>query len=80
MQQQAMSSISAEQVYIRLYDEIKQREFLQTRVDVLEHFIQMKFPEHFAGEVGTVADPELNAIPIVYGEPQETFPDDEKDK
>ncbi len=54
-----------------LYNEVKTREALQTRVDVLEHFIKMQFPEHFAGEANTIADPELKPIEIIYGEPEE---------
>jgi len=56
---------------IRFHDRSKEIEFLTTRVDVLEHFIRMQYPEYFAGEVGTKVDPELHPIPIVYGAPQE---------
>lgn len=72
-------TISPEALYLRLYDEMKKREFLETRVDVLEHFIKLQFPEHFAGEAGTIADPELKPIPIVFGEPQEGFKDAEEE-
>lgn len=59
-------------MYLR--DETQRREALQTRVDVLEHFIKMQFPEYFAGEAETVVDLGLNPIPIVYGAPQESDP------
>lgn len=72
-------SLTPETLYLHLYHEIKAREILQTRVDVLEHFIKQRYPEYFAGEAETVADPELNAIPIVYGEPEESFDDDKKE-
>jgi len=68
-----MSELTNENLYLRLRDEIRAREYLQTRVDVLEHFIKMQYPEFFAGEVGTVVDPELNPIPISFGKPQEQF-------
>lgn len=68
-------SMTPERVYLHLRDEVQTREALQTRVDVLEHFIKMQFPEFFAGEVGTVVDPDLKPIPIVFGEPQEKIDD-----
>lgn len=59
-------------MYLREAEKTIER--LTTRVDVLEHFIKMQFPEYFAGEVGTVVDLELNPIPILYGDPQESDP------
>jgi len=66
-------TITAETLYLRLFDEMKKREFLETRIDVLEHFIKMKYPNEFAGDADTITDPELKAINIVYGEPQESY-------
>jgi len=57
--------------YIELRDEIRQRKELQVRFDLMEQFVKERYPEYFAGEVGTVVDPDLKPIPIVYGEPQE---------
>jgi len=62
--------MDVETLYLRLRDETKAREYLQTRVDVLEHFIKQQFPEYFAGEVGTVVDPELKPIELNYGDPK----------
>ena len=62
-------SMTVEQLYLRLFDEIKAREALQTRVEVLEYFVKEKFPEYFAGEVGTVADPELKPVITTDAEP-----------
>ena len=64
-------TLSPERLLMRLRTEEKAREELQVRVDVLEHFIKRQFPEFFAGEVGTVCDPDLKPIPIIYGAPQE---------
>lgn len=65
--------LSPENLYLRLRDEIRAREYLQTRVDVLEHFIKMQYPEYFAGEAETEVDPDLNPIPISFTKPQEVF-------
>lgn len=56
-----------ETLYLRLYDLTKQVEAIDTRLAVMEHFIKQRYPQYFAGEVGTVADPELKPIEIVYG-------------
>jgi hypothetical protein len=61
--------MDAELLYLRLHDEIKAREALQVRVDALEHFIREKFPGDFAGEVGTIADPDLNPVLLNVGSP-----------
>jgi len=70
--------ITPERVYLHHRDLLKRHNELSARHDelaarfgILEHFIKEQFPEHFAGEVGTVADPELKPQVIVYGEPEE---------
>ena len=73
-------TMTPEGLYLRLRDEIKAREYLQTRVDVLENFIKMQFPEYFAGEAETIADPALKPIPISFGAPQEGDPSKWKDR
>lgn len=74
-----MSDLS--EVETRLNEEIlrrndlgKQCDAMRVRLDIMENFIKQQFPGFFAGEVGTVADAELNPIEIVYGEPQERDP------
>lgn len=59
-----------ETLYLLLRDQKRELDFLRTRVDVLEHFIKERYPQYFAGEVGTIADPELKPIVINYGAPQ----------
>lgn len=44
---------------------------LETRFSVIEKFVKDQYPQFFAGEVGTINDPDLKPIPIVYGAPQE---------
>jgi hypothetical protein len=44
---------------------VKEVAALRTRVDVLSHFITMKFPEFFAGEAQTVVDPDLKPVQII---------------
>lgn len=61
--------MDSETLYLRLYDEIREREALQTRVEVLEYFIKEKFPGDFAGVVGTIVDPELNPVITVDSSP-----------
>lgn len=70
--------ITAERVFLHHRDLLKQHEALQTahddlaaRFSIMEFFIKEQFPNFFAGEAKTVADPELNPINIVYGEPVE---------
>lgn len=73
-EQAQMATLTAERVYLYLHEEIKARQALQTRVDVLEHFIRMQFSGHFAGETtpeSVGVDDTLKPIPIVFGEPQE---------
>ncbi len=74
------TGMTPEGVYLRLRDEVIARERLQTRVDVLEHFIKEQYPGYFAGEAETVADPELKPIPIIFGAPQEGDPQQWKDR
>lgn len=62
-------SMTVEGLYLRLHDEVKAREYLQTRFDALENFIKDQYPQYFAGECGTIADPELKPIAIVFGAP-----------
>lgn len=61
----------AGRIYLALTDLQKEKDALNTRVEVLEHFIRERFPEYFAGEVGTEIDPDIKPIEIVFGEPQE---------
>ncbi|MDE2019962.1 MAG: hypothetical protein KGJ13_06490 [Patescibacteria group bacterium] len=57
---------------IRLHDLRMELQNQSTRIDVLENFVREKFPEHFAGEVGTVADPDLKPVSIDFvTKPQE---------
>jgi hypothetical protein len=56
---------------IRFQDALSYIEVLKTRIDVLDHFIKSQYPEFFAGEAETKADPTLHPIPIIYGTPQE---------
>lgn len=62
-----MPDLSIDRVYLMVRDLEKSRDALNTRVEVLEHFIRERFPEYFAGEVGTVVDLELNPVQIIYG-------------
>lgn len=70
--------ITPERVYLHHRDLLKrfnnlseEHDLLKSRFAIMEHFIKERFPEFFAGEVGTIADPTLNPIEIVYGEPEE---------
>lgn len=69
-------SISIERVYLELRDEVQLREALETRVQVLEHFIKDQFPGYFAGEVVTVVDPDLHDTDVTFGAAQERFNQD----
>lgn len=62
-------SMTPEGLYLRLRDETKARELLQIRFDALESFIKDQYPQYFAGECGTIADPELKPIAIHFGAP-----------
>ncbi|MDE2019760.1 MAG: hypothetical protein KGJ13_05450 [Patescibacteria group bacterium] len=45
---------------------------MATRVDVIDHFIKDRFPEFFAGEAGTINDPDLKPMAIDFkAKPQE---------
>lgn len=72
--------ISNERLLLLITDERRARETLQTRVDVLEHFIKREFPEYFAGEAETIVDPTLNPIPITFTAPQESDPTQWKER
>lgn len=72
--------MTPERVYLLLREEVLLREALQTRVDVLEHFIKRQFPEYFAGEAETEVDPSLKPIPITYGTPEESDPEKWKER
>lgn len=73
---QKITELSARQdeAYLRFRDALTKLDALTTRVDVLDYFIKKQFPEHFAGEAETVPDDDLNPIPIIYGEPEESDP------
>lgn len=58
-------------MYLELRDEIRARCELQVKFLLIEQFVKEQYPEFFAGEVGTIVDPDLKPIPIIYGEPQE---------
>lgn len=64
---------------LRFHNLTTAHEALNTRVQVLEYFIRERFPEYFAGEVGTIADPELKPIEIdLKAQPQEVWNDEKK--
>lgn len=65
------AGITPERVYLLLREAEKKIETQDVRIQVLEHFIRERFPEYFAGEAGTTIDPELKAIELTFGEPQE---------
>ncbi len=66
--------MTPETLYLRLYDEIKTREALETRVKRLENFLQSKYPgdlaPEFAGDHGELgAAPDLNPIALDFSAP-----------
>jgi len=64
---------------LRLHNLQTAHDALNTRVQVLEHFIKERFPEYFAGEAGTVADPDLRPIELdLKAKPQEVWNDESK--
>jgi hypothetical protein len=59
-----MDTLTPERLYLYHRELVKKCEALETRVQVLEHFVMMKFPEYFAGEARTVTDPDLAPVVI----------------
>jgi hypothetical protein len=70
-----MTNDDLEAVYtrllIRFQDHLAAFNEMRVRFEIMEKFVKDQYPAYFAGEVGTVVDPDLNPIPIVYGAPQE---------
>lgn len=73
-------AMTNEEMYLLLRDQKRAHDELKTRVDVLEWFIKERYPQYFAGEIGTVVDPDLNPIPITFDKPQEENRDTWKDR
>lgn len=63
--------MTLEELYLVSRDQKRTIDYLTTRLEVIELFLKRQYPEYFAGEVGTICDPDLNPIPIVFGTPQE---------
>lgn len=63
--------------YLRIHELTKKVNSMEVELRALASFIQNKFPgeiaPEFAGDAGELgAAEDLNPIPIIYGEPQET--------
>lgn len=48
--------------YLRILDLQRELAALTVRHDAMERFIKDQYPAYFAGEVGTIADPELAPV------------------
>lgn len=55
------------ELYLLIRDQAKAIAALNTRLEVLEYFVKDKFPGEFAGEVGTVIDPDLHPVELHLG-------------
>lgn len=60
-------TMNSDELYLLIRDQAKLIAAQNTRLEVLEYFIREKFPGDFAGDVGTVVDPELNPVVLNLG-------------
>lgn len=54
--------MTLERLYLLLHDLRQDFEALKTRHDAMEGFIKDQYPQYFAGDAGTVADPDLSPV------------------
>ena len=59
--------ISNERLYLLIHDLRREHEALKVRHDAMENFIKDQYPQYFAGEVGTIADPALAPVNLTTG-------------
>lgn len=69
-------ALSLEEIYLQLRDEIRKRENLEVRVNVLDDFIKKQYPGFFAGEAETIADPAIAPLEIPLGKLVGELPQD----
>ena len=50
--------------YLRIVDLQRELAALTVRHDAMEKFIKDQYPMHFAGDVGTIADPDLAPVGV----------------
>jgi hypothetical protein len=74
-----MDAATEDQIYrliVRQQELTNQLNELQTKFAAIEHFVKDQFPGFFAGDAGTITDPELHPVPITYGNPRELAPNE----
>lgn len=59
---------TTETLYLQLLDLTRKFDALEVRHDAMESFIKDQYPNYFAGEVGTIADPELKPVNLTVGQ------------
>jgi len=60
--------------YLRIVDLQRDLANLKVRHDAMEDFIKSQYPMHFAGEVGTIADPDLSPVNLDTTTPERADP------